>query len=620
MNNTDEIEFSHVRKLVAHYAVSPEAKEKILAQPLANKLVKANALLDETEEMVWILDHVLRIPFINSDAFIPIINKVKKGYILKPRELEQVADFIRVTCLLVRFFDKQRSNVPIMASYCDSLTILDKLEEVIYRYIERGEVSDRADKDLTKLRQRSSKLNTTIKETLQKYLQTKKYQSMLQNFQIIQKDNHYTLPVKATFKHTFGGNIIDQSNNGATAFIEPTKILHLTQEKTTVENQIYLIESQILGNLTAKVYNELPNFEANLTVIVDLDCILARAKYSHAIGGKRPILNEQNELQLNGMKHPLLSNPVPLSLKLDATKYGLIITGPNAGGKTVTLKTVGLATAMTEFGLFLPSAARCSIPIVTEIYTSIGDHQDLDNSLSTFSAEMKKMAEIVQKTTPNSLILLDELGSGTDPNEGAALAIAILQTLQLKGCLILATTHYGAIKDYSTKNPAFITAAMDFDLQTLHTTYKLLLNQVGASRTLWIAEKSGMAKNVLLEAKNFLNTGIFPIKQAKLKFKNKQKKVKSLPSFKKGDRIKVPKYHQEVLFYENADIANHIVVFVNRTFETIPLKGAKLVRKAEELYPAGYNLDLLFVQDWQEYKLNKDLDRGSKKAWKKLKK
>ena len=443
---------------------------------------------------------------------------------------------------------------------------------------------------------------------------------MLQDFQIIQKDTHYTLPVKASFKHSFGGNIIDQSNNGTTVFIEPTKIVHLTQEKTTVENQIYLIESQILGNLTAKIYNELAHFEANLNVIVDLDCILARAKYSHTTGGKRPILNEQNELQLNGMKHPLLSNPVPLSLKLDPTKHGLIITGPNAGGKTVTLKTVGLATAMMEFGLFLPSAAPCSIPIMTKIYTSIGDHQDLDNSLSTFSAEMKKMAEIVQKTTPSSLILLDELGSGTDPNKGAALAIAILQTLQLKGCLILATTHYSAIKDYSTKNPAFITAAMDFDLQTLHPTYKLLLNQVGASRALWIAEKSGMPENVLSEAKDFLNTGIFPLKQANLKFKNKPKKIKSLPSFKKGDRIKVPKYHQEVLFYENADIANQIVVFVNRTFETVPLKGAKLVRKAEELYPAGYNLDLLFVQDWQEYKFNKDLDRGSKKAWKKLKK
>ena len=129
-----------------------------------------------------------------------------------------------------------------------------------------------------------------------------------------------------------------------------------------------------------------------------------------------------------------------------------------------------------------------------------------------------------------------------------------------------------------------------------------------------------MPENVLSEAKDFLNTGIFPIKQAKLKFKNKQKKIKSLPSFKKGDRIKVPKYHQEVLFYENADIANHIVIFINKNFETVPLKGAKLVRKAEELYPAGYNLDLLFIQDWQDYKLNKDLDRGSKKAWKKLKK
>ena len=620
MNNTDEIEFSRVRKLVANYAVSPEAKKRILAQSLATTSVKANALLDETEEMVWILDHGLHVPFINSDAFTPIINKVKKGFILNPRELEQVADFIRVTRLLLRFFDKQRNNVPIMASYCDSLAVLDKLEEVIYRDIERRQISDNADKDLTKLRQRSSKLNTTIKETLQKYLQTKKYQSMLQDFQIIQKDNHYTLPVKASFKHTFGGSIIDQSNNGSTVFIEPTKIIHLSQEKTTIENQIYLIESQILGNLTAKVYNDLAYFEANLSVIIDLDCILARAKYSHAISGKRPILNEQNELQLYEMNHPLLRNPVPLSLKLDANKHGLIITGPNAGGKTVTLKTVGLAIAMSEFGLFLPSASPCVIPIMAEIYTSIGDHQDLDNSLSTFSAEMKKMAKIVQKATPNSLILLDELGSGTDPNEGAALAIALLQTLQLKGCLILATTHYSAIKDYSTKHPAFITAAMDFDLQTLHPTYRLLLNQVGASRALWIAEKSDMPADVLLEAKAFLNTGIFPLKQANIKFKNTQKRTKSLPSFKKGDRIKVPKYHQEVLFYKNADIANQIVVFVNKNFETVPLKGAKLIRKAEELYPAGYNLDLLFIQDWQEYKFNKDLDRGSRKAWKKLKK
>ena len=620
MNNTDEIEFSRVRKLVANYAVSPEAKKRILAQLLATTSVKANALLDETEEMVWVLDHGLHVPFINSDAFTPIINKVKKGFILNPRELEQVADFIRVTRLLVRFFDKQRNNVPIMASYCDSLAVLDKLEEVIYRDIERGQVSDNADKDLTKLRQRSSKLNTTIKETLQKYLQTKRYQSMLQDFQIIQKDNHYTLPVKASFKHTFGGSVIDQSNNGSTVFIEPTKIIHLSQEKTTIENQIYLIESQILGNLTAKVYNDLAYFEANLSVIIDLDCILARAKYSHAISGKRPILNEQNELQLYEMNHPLLRNPVPLSLKLDANKHGLIITGPNAGGKTVTLKTVGLAIAMSEFGLFLPSALPCVIPIMAEIYTSIGDHQDLDNSLSTFSAEMKKMAKIVQKATPNSLILLDELGSGTDPNEGAALAIALLQTLQLKGCLILATTHYSAIKDYSTNHPAFITAAMDFDLQTLHPTYRLLLNQVGASRALWIAEKSDMPADVLLEAKAFLNTGIFPLKQANIKFKNTQKRTKSLPSFKKGDRIKVPKYHQEVLFYKNADIANQIVIFVNKNFETVPLKGAKLIRRAEELYPAGYNLDLLFIQDWQEYKFNKDLDRGSRKAWKKLKK
>lgn len=620
MNNIDEIEFSRIRKLVAHYAVSPEAKDALLTQSLATKLVKVNALLDETTEILWILDHGLHIPFINSDAFTPILNKVKKGFILNPAELEQVADFIRVTRLLGRFFDKQRNNAPIIASYCDTLTILDKLENDIYVAIEQGQVSNNADTDLARLRQRSSKLSTNIHDNLQQYLQSKKHQTMLQDYQIIQKDNHYTLPVKASFKHTFGGNIIDQSNNGNTVFIEPTKIARLAQEKAAIENQIYLIETQILGNLSAKVYEELSQFEANLNTIIELDCILARAKYSQSINGKRPTLNEQNQLKLQEMRHPLLSAPVPLSLNLDSNKRGLIITGPNAGGKTITLKTVGLAIAMTEFGLFLPSTSPCSIPIMAEIYTSIGDHQDLDNSLSTFSAEMKEMSYIVKHATKNSLILLDELGSGTDPNEGAALAIAILQMLQLKGCLILATTHYSAIKDYSTKHPAFITAAMDFDLDTLKPTYSLLLNQIGASRALWIAEKSGMPQNVLVAANDFLNTGKFPLKQSNIKFKIEQKKTKSTISFKKGDRIKVPKYKQEVLFYQNSDRANQITIFVNKTFETVPIKGARLVRKAEELYPAGYNLDLLFVQNWQDYKLKKDLDRGSKKAWKKLKK
>lgn len=304
MNNIDEIEFSRIRKLVAHYAVSPEAKDALLTQSLATKLVKVNALLDETTEMLWILDHGLHIPFINSDAFTPILNKVKKGFILNPAELEQVADFIRVTRLLVRFFDKQRNNAPIIASYCDTLTILDKLENDIYVAIERGQVSDNADKDLAKLRQRSSKLSTNIHDNLQQYLQSKKHQTMLQDYQIIQKDNHYTLPVKASFKHTFGGNIIDQSNNGNTVFIEPTKIARLAHEKAAIENQIYLIETQILGNLSAKVYDELSQFETNLTTIIELDCILARAKYSQSINGKRPTLNEQNQLKLQEMRHP----------------------------------------------------------------------------------------------------------------------------------------------------------------------------------------------------------------------------------------------------------------------------------------------------------------------------
>lgn len=616
--NKDELGFNRVKELVANHAITPEAKKAIIAMQPKTSINAVTQLLNETAEMLGILRQGKHIPFVSSDSLKPILQKVNKGLILSVDELEKVADFIRVNRLLKRFLSKQ--GTPILNSYAEEIGILDNLEEAIYQKIEHGQVSNNADKDLAKLRIQVKKLNHDIKASLQHFLTGKKYQIALQDKLVVEKAGHFTLPVKASYRNLFPGQIIDVSNHGKTVYIEPNKAAKLIEQKGKFQSQITAIEFQILGMLTAEVFENLPTIKQNMQIIIAIDVILARAKYSLIVAGVRPDLNAENRLILNCMRHPLLTNPIPLSVKIGQPTRGLIITGPNAGGKTITIKTIALSVLMAELGLFLP-AKRCDIPICDHVFSLIGDQQDIDNSLSTFSGEMVKIAQIVKQAQKYSLIVLDELGSGTDPNEGSALAVAVLQELQLRGCLVIATTHYSTIKDFSVKSPAFMTASMDFDLEKLQPTYRLIMNQAGESRALWIAKRSGMSEPVLASAKKILETGEFPLKESSVTFKKEidRKDTKKL-KLHKGDIVFVGNLNKEAIFYQKAKTANKIIVFVDRDFLEVPIKRVKLRRKAQDLYPAGYNLDLLFVKDWQQYKLNKDLDRGSKKAWKKFNK
>lgn len=616
--NKDELGFNRVKELVANHAITPEAKKAIIAMQPKTSINAVTQLLNETAEMPGILRQGKHIPFVSSDSLKPILQKVNKGLILSVDELEKVADFIRVNRLLKRFLSKQ--GTPILNSYAEEIGILDNLEEAIYQKIEHGQVSNNADKDLAKLRIQVKKLNHDIKDSLQHFLTGKKYQIALQDKLVVEKAGHFTLPVKASYRNLFPGQIIDVSNHGKTVYIEPNKAAKLIEQKGKFQSQITAIEFQILGMLTAEVFENLPTIKQNMQIIIAIDVILARAKYSLIVAGVRPDLNAENRLILNCMRHPLLTNPIPLSVKIGQPTRGLIITGPNAGGKTITIKTIALSVLMAELGLFLP-AKRCDIPICDHVFSLIGDQQDIDNSLSTFSGEMVKIAQIVKQAQKYSLIVLDELGSGTDPNEGSALAVAVLQELQLRGCLVIATTHYSTIKDFSVKSPAFMTASMDFDLEKLQPTYRLIMNQAGESRALWIAKRSGMSEPVLASAKKILETGEFPLKESSVTFKKEidRKDTKKL-KLHKGDIVFVGNLNKEAIFYQKAKTANKIIVFVDRDFLEVPIKRVKLRRKAQDLYPAGYNLDLLFVKDWQQYKLNKDLDRGSKKAWKKFNK
>ncbi|CCI85521.1 DNA mismatch repair protein [Lactobacillus pasteurii DSM 23907 = CRBIP 24.76] len=616
---TDELDFARIKSLLADYAKTNKAKENIMKKQAANNPAYVEQLLIETQQAIAVIETGQHMPFVDSEAIDPILLKAQKGLLLSADELEKVADYLRVMTLLKRFFKRLESEAPLLSSYVQSLIELPKLEEAIYDSIEHGIVADRADRDLARLRKQLTQDQTAIREGLNHFLTNKKYKTMIQDPLIVEKNGVLTIPMKANYKNQLNGQIVASSSGGKTVYWQPSKMVNLNAEIATLKMQITNIEYAILGALTAQVFENSRDINENIAAITAIDEIMARARYSQSYDGKKPVLNHENSLELNAVRHPLLVNPVPLTVKLDQERAVLMITGPNAGGKTVALKTIGLMVLMTELGLFLPSQKPCKIPVMDQVCTLIGDHQSIDNSLSTFSAEMKQIADIISGATARSLILLDELGTGTDPNEGSAIAIGVLQELYLRGCLIVATTHYSAIKDFALKHEAFMTAEMDFDPATLSPTYRLILNRVGDSRALWIAKKVGLSDRVLHLAENYLERDEFPLahKQVKLKEKPAAKQKPKLV-LHKGDVVYISSIKKEGIFH-SLD-GQQAKVFVDKKFDLYPVRRLQLRRLAKDLYPEGYNLDLLFVENWQDYKFDKDLARGSKKAYKKLRK
>lgn len=614
---TDELDFARIKSLLADYAKTNKAKETIMKRQVTNNPAHVEQLLTETDQALKILATGQHMPFVDSEAIDPILLKAKKGLLLSADELEKVADYLRVMTLLKRFFARLANQAPLLNSYVQSLTELPELEEAIYDAIEHGIVADRADRDLARLRRQLTQDQAQIREGLNHFLTNKKYQPMVQDPLIVEKNDVLTIPMKANYKNQLNGQIVASSAGGKTVYWQPAKMVNLSAEIATVKMQITNIEYAILGALTAQVFENVHDINEDIAAITAIDEIMARARYSQSFDGKKPILNHEIELELKAVRHPLLTKPVPLSVRLDQKQSVLMITGPNAGGKTVALKTVGLMILMTELGLFLPSEKPCLIPVMDRVWTLIGDHQSIDNSLSTFSAEMKQIAAITAGATTRSLILLDELGTGTDPNEGSAIAIGVLQELYLRGCLIVATTHYSAIKDFALQHNGFVTAEMDFDPNTLSPTYRLILNRIGDSRALWIAKKVGLSDRVLRLAENYLARDEFPLalKQVKLEAKkahpSQPKKI-----FHKGDVVYISSIKKEGIFHSLE--GQQAKVFVEKKFDLYPLRRLQLRRLAKELYPEGYNLDLLFVENWKDYKFNKDLARGSKKAFKEL--
>lgn len=615
----EKLQFDRIKLAVEDRALGNYSKERIAQLQPQTNLATVRVWQQETQEARWILENGQHVPFMGLVQIDRLFAQIKRGLVLTPAELIESADFIRSSRLIAAFFEKNQQQTPLLWQYSQSLPNLRDIEEAIYQKIKNGQLVDDASRELRKIRKRRQATEKEIQDKLTKFMQRSGQREMIQEPIVVQKDGHYTIPVKAQYKNRVTGAVIDQSNHGATVFVEPGAVAKLNAQLIMIQAEETAEEYQILAELTGAIAADQTQIEMMIEAITALDIIFARAKYSRELNGITPQLNQSEIIHIKQGRHPFLpADAVPLDFSLGEDYRGLVITGPNAGGKTVVLKTVGLLTLMTMFGLQIPAAVGTNIAIFEQIFVDIGDAQDLDNALSTFSGHMHHISEILNHVKRNTLILLDELGSGTEPNEGAALAIAIMETMYEKGALIVATTHYGEIKRFAETHEDFIPAAMAFDTETLTPKYQLHLGKVGDSQALWIAQKMKMPTSLIHRAQNYIDHKDYRTTKQNFPQKAVDSPVNSelKLTYAKGDRVYLTSTQEVGLVYQDTG-ENDVEVAVNDSHITVSRRRLKLITPATELYPADYDLDSLFT-DYQTRKLRHDLDRGSKKAQKQL--
>lgn len=626
MNNItfEKLQYNELKEIVKSYCVSGLGKKLInQLEPSTNIKVVKNRL-NETTEARAILDAEGHVPFLGVSNIENLIQNLEKGMILDPSDLISVSDFLRGCRRIKKFMQDNVFFAPILASYANSMSEFKSIEDEINFSIKGNSVDSAASKDLKRIRNNIESVEEKIKDRLNKFLSSSANKMYIQDFFISKKDDRYTIPIKASFKKQVPGSIIEVSSKGATVFIEPNTVTKLNGELASLKAEEAMEEYQILATLSGMILENIYEININMELISQYDMVFAKAKFSKHIGGIEPKLNDFGYIKLVDCKHPLLTgNVVPLNFEIGESYRSLIITGPNAGGKTVVLKTIGLLTLATMSGFHVIGDTGTEIAVFEKIFVDIGDNQSIENALSTFSSHMKNLSDIMGVSNNNTLLLFDEIGSGTEPNEGSALAISILEEFYLMGCITVATTHYGEIKRFSEMHSDFMNAAMRFNSETLEPMYKLIIGKSGESNALWISKKMNIRENVLQRAKEYMENKEYQLEKVNESAVRRPKIVKlrseEKVNYHKGDRVKLLDYDNFGIVYKEIDNFYNLIVLYNGEFLEVNEKRVTLEVKAAELYPEGYDLDTLFV-DYATRKLQHDIERGSKKALRKIQK
>lgn len=628
MNNTtiEKLQLNEVKDKIKEYCVSSLGKDLIdkLIPSKNIKIVKRK--LKENIEAKKVLENSNHIPLEGLFNIIPIIDKIEKGMILEPNELIRIEDFLRGCKKIKSFMIDKEFYSPTLSSYALNITLCENIEYEINHCIKNNKVDSQASKELKKLRRNIEVAEGKIKERLNKFITSSTNKKYIQEFIISKRDDRYVVPIKASYKNEVDGVVLDTSSKGNTVFIEPSSVSKLSLELISLKSEESIEEYKILSYLTELIFEKISEIKLNIEVISEYDMVFAKAKYSQNINGITPKINDNGYINIVNGKHPLIKgNVVALNFEIGNTYRSLVITGPNAGGKTISLKTVGILTLMVQFGLDICADESTEICIFENIFVDIGDNQSIENALSTFSSHIKNIADIMKKSNNKTLVIFDEIGSGTEPNEGAGLAISILEEFYHMGCITIASTHYGEIKKFANIHPEFENAGMMFDKNTLEPLYKLTIGKSEDSNALFISKKMGIKDKVLNRAKEYINDKNYNLdtvnknKIVQSKDESEEEVVKEIYNYEVGDKVKLLDKNDYGIVYKQIDKLNNIEVLYKNEFIKINVRRTELSIKVSELYPKDYDLNSLFTS-YEERKLEKDIQRGSKKALKKIQK
>lgn len=497
------LEYPKILDRLATFAQSQGGKKKASELVPYEKIADALHALNETAEADRVLFEYSLSPSFAVDDIGDILVKAKKGATLAIPDIMKVGRSLRVSRRLKYTIDKVK-DCPLLADMAMGLFENETLEKKIFdAFLSETEVADNASNELRAIRIRIRKLNDNVRSKLQLFITSPKYSKYLQDNIITVRGDRYVIPVKSDCKGTIPGLVHDQSASGSTLFVEPMQIVELNNElKVELVNEQLEIE-KILRNFSNQIEGCADGITYSYNTVVDMDMVFAKAQLAREYKATKPELNEDGVIDIRAGRHPLIDQKkvVPVSLALKKDEKMLLITGPNTGGKTVTLKLVGLFTLMAMSGLFIP-AKSANLSIFDGVYSDIGDEQSIEQSLSTFSSHIKNTIGILDVITDKSLVLFDELGAGTDPGEGAALAVSIAEYLLRVGAKSFITSHFNDLKEFSLVTNGVVAASMEFDSNTFCPTYKLVMGAIGSSNALAIAKKLGLSDEIIENAKS----------------------------------------------------------------------------------------------------------------------
>ena len=501
------LEFNKIKDKVEKYAITSSGKEMVHSLEPFKSTYEVEKKLEETNEALELLITKGAPPFEGLYDTREALERAAKGGILTPEQLLKIGGMLRASRRFKEYMNRKEDEVAYknLEDLAYILTPVKSLEnDIETAIISEEEISDKASAILYNIRRSLKEKNSSVREKINSIVRSNsKY---LQDAIYTMRGERYVLPVKAEYKGAVPGLVHDQSSTGATLFIEPMSLVNLNNEiKELMLKEKAEIE-RILTVLSAKVTEHINECLNNSKILTELDFIFAKGALALDMNASRPVFNTEGRIRIREGRHPLLDRKkvVPISLTLGDTFDLLVITGPNTGGKTVSLKTVGLFTLMGQAGLHIPALDRSELAVFNQVYADIGDEQSIEQSLSTFSSHMTNVVSFLNHVDENSLVLFDELGAGTDPTEGAALAIAILSHLHNRGIRTMATTHYSELKVFALSTPGVENACCEFDVETLSPTYHLLIGIPGKSNAFAISEKLGLPDYIIQDAKTHL--------------------------------------------------------------------------------------------------------------------